>query len=228
MNGLIVLVPYTGGQDFYTETDEDENYYEYENEVAKQDEYEQEQGSNLSDNDDVITKEEDEYEKENDNFDDSNEVIEAYLPVYVETESEDLALMAVAYAACVKGRYVACPANWRAKQEWEERNYPGTLNSPGVELPHTEEAFEIPEPGDCFCCASLEDYEVYSLKDFREMLEMSKTGYLMSVMEDDEDLWQQFDEWCVRILNYHLLNQKIDGLIENLDLSNDDELSWLD
>ena len=228
MSGLIVLIPYTAGQEFYSDKNE------YEDEAAEENESEEEQ---------------EESNEEEDDLDSSEQDIEAYLPVYVQTENEDVALMAVAYAACVGYKYVACPEGWRSQQEWEERCYPGTLNSPGVELPPTEEAFEIPEPGDCFCCASLEDYEVYSLANFQEHLEISKIGYLMPGIDDDERLWQQFNDWCVRVLNYQLLdkksansvsmlgtlhddgqllNEKSDDSINNLGTPHDDEIGWLD
>lgn len=201
MSGLIVLIPYTAGQEFYSDE------YEYADEAAEENEYEEEQ---------------EEYNEEEDDLDSSEQDIDTYLPVYVQTENEDIALMAVAYAACIECRYVACPEDWRSQQEWKERGYPGTLNSPGVKLPPTEEAFEIPEPGDCFCCASIEDYEVYSLANFKQHLEISKIGYLMPGLDDDETLWQQFNDWCVRVLNYQLLSKKQDGSVSNLRTSDDD------
>lgn len=224
MSGLIVLVPYSSGQEFYPEIDE----YEWNDEAVEENEDEEEQGYSIAESGSEMI-EQDEYKQEEDlsNLDQVSD--EACLPVYVQTEDEDLALMAVAHAACAKYRYVAFPADWRAEQEWQERNYPGTLKFPGVKLPPTEEAFEIPEPGDCFCCASLEDYEIYSLENFRELLEISQTGYLMSsIMEDDKELWQQFDDWGVRVLNYQLLNKKSDNSVKNLGTLDDDEIGWLD
>lgn len=53
--------------------------------------------------------------------------------------------MAVVYAACVDGLLCSFSVQLaKAVQEWEEREYLGTLKSPGVELPSTEAAFEIP------------------------------------------------------------------------------------
>lgn len=113
--------------------------------------------------------------------------------------------MAVACAACVDYRYVAFPSSGRTTQEWEDRGYSGTLKSPGVELPSTEVAFTIPEPGDCFCCGDMSDYEVYTLESFREYLEINKRGFIMDVLEDDENLWEEFNDWSVRILDYRLI-----------------------
>lgn len=100
-NGLIVLVPYSAGQDFYPEY---EDYDESE------------------DDEEIVEVSED------DNL--------AYLPVYVDTEDKDLALMAVANEAS-SGSYVACSSV--TEQEWEIKGYPGTLKNPGVDLPSTHE-----------------------------------------------------------------------------------------
>jgi hypothetical protein len=175
MNGLIVLVPYSSGQEFYSDVDV-------------------EWGELPEEDDDIES--------------DEVEELIAYLPVYVETEDEALGLMAVAYAACVNYRYVACPSNWQTDQEWQERGYPGTLEAPGVDLPNTEEAFEIPEPGDCFCCGSLSDYEVITPQQMVEQLKQNPQQFVMTFLDDDESLWQQFDDWSVRILNYPLLTKK--------------------
>lgn len=48
----------------------------------------------------------------------------AYLPVYVETKNESLALMAVASQAC-KSIYVTFSSLSETKQEWEKRKYLG-------------------------------------------------------------------------------------------------------
>ena len=180
MNGLVVLVPYDCGQEFYT----------------------------------------------------VGESNETYLPVYVETDDENLALMAVAYAACVHYCYVACPEVSRTAQEWEERSYPGTLKSPKVKLPRTQPAFTIPEPGDCFCCGSLEDYLVSSKEGFRNSLKISSVGYFMGMMKDDEDLWQEFNDWCILILGYQLLNvgieEKYSKLTSSQNSIDENEESWHD
>lgn len=175
MNGLIVLVPYTGGQDFYPEAE-----YEFEESEGEDDEVES----------------------------DEEEELIAYLPVYVETEDEDLALMAVAYEAWANYKYVASPSTWHTAHEWEERGYPGTLEAPGVDLPSTEEAFEIPEPGDCFCCGSLSDYEVMTPKEMLEQLREDPQHFVMTFLDEDESLWKQFDDWSIRILNYPLFTRK--------------------
>lgn len=171
MNGLIILVPYSSGQEFYTEL---------ELEFGEDDEIEL----------------------------DEEEGLIAYLPVYVETEDENLGLMAVAYEACVKYTYVACPSSWQTAQEWEERGYPGTIEAPGVDLPSTEEAFEIPEPGDCFCCGSLSDYKVMTKKKMLEQLKRDPQQFVINFLDDDHSLWQQFDDWSVRILKYSLFTKK--------------------
>ncbi|MEQ9238033.1 hypothetical protein [Coleofasciculus sp. E2-BRE-01] len=74
------------------------------------------------------------------------------------------------------------------------------------ELP--EEAFEIPEPGDCFCCGSLSDYEVITPQQMVEQLKQNPQQFVMTFLDDDESLWQQFDDWSVRILNYPLFTKK--------------------
>ncbi|NES20034.1 MAG: hypothetical protein F6K41_14160, partial [Symploca sp. SIO3E6] len=103
MNGLIILVPYSTGQEFYRdEFDSDED-----------DEFDSDEDDELdSDEDDEIDSDED------DEFDPDED---AYLPVYVETEDKDLALMAVAYQACVKYRYVTFSSSYETAGEWEER-----------------------------------------------------------------------------------------------------------
>ncbi|NES20033.1 MAG: hypothetical protein F6K41_14155 [Symploca sp. SIO3E6] len=133
--------------------------------------------------------------------------LEAYLPVYVDTEDEDLALMAVANKS-YKCEYVAYPSKDETAQEWEERGYPGTARAPGVDLPSTEEAYEIPEPGDCFCSAALSDYEVITPKEMLEKLKEDPQEFVMSPLYDDEPLWQEFDDWSVRIFNYSLLTEE--------------------
>jgi hypothetical protein len=173
-NGLIVLIPYSTGQDFYPE-------YEYYNE-SQDDEEENEEIAEVDEDDNL-----------------------AYLPVFVETKDKDLALMAVAKEVSI-GSYVACPSV--TEQEWENEGYPGTLKNPGVDLPSTYEAFEIPEPGDCFCCAGMSDYEVITPKEMVKRLKVSKQGYLLSYIEDDDDLWEQFNNWCVEVLNYSIFLPK--------------------
>lgn len=66
--------------------------------------------------------------------------------------------MAVANKAC-KSIYVTFSSS-ETEQEWEKSKYLGTPRKPGLDLPSSYQAYEIPDPGDCFCCASLEDYEV--------------------------------------------------------------------
>ncbi|NES24919.1 MAG: hypothetical protein F6K41_39925, partial [Symploca sp. SIO3E6] len=128
--------------------------------------------------------------------------------VYVETEDKDLALMAVAYQACVKYRYVTFSSSYETAGEWEERGYPGTLEAPGIDLPSTEEAFTIPEPGDCFCSAALSDYEVITPEKMLEKLERYPQEFVLTLLNDDESLWQQFDDWSVRIFNYSLFTEE--------------------
>lgn len=168
-NGLIVLVPYSSGQEFYFE-------YGYEEEMEEENE-------------------------ENDGAEADDEIMEAYLPVYVETEDKNLALMAV---ACEVGKYVAFSSSFETAQQWEANGYPGTVENPGIDLPRTCEAFEIPEPGDCFCCASMEDYEVIAPPEMLKRIQGSPDGYILSALEDDDDLWQQFNDWCIKVLSYSL------------------------
>ncbi|BAT56672.1 hypothetical protein NOS3756_56840 (plasmid) [Nostoc sp. NIES-3756] len=182
-NGLIVLVPYSAGQDFYADSD-DEYEYEYE-----------------SDDENVDEEEDDDFSEADaeDNL--------AYLPVYVETEDEDLALMAVAYAAC-QCKYVTFSSSLTTAEEWKDRGYAGTVENPGVDLPPSFEAFEIPEPGDGFCCASLDDYEVITPVQMVERLEFSKDDYILVYLAKDDSLWQPFNDWCVKFLNYSILSEQ--------------------
>lgn len=182
-NGLIVLIPYKTGQEFYSE-------YDYEN------------GDDEENEDFLETNEDDEDFLEAD--EDENL---AYLPVYVETEDQDLALMAVAYEAC-QCRYVTFSSSIATAQEWEDRGYPGIVEKPGVDLPVSDEAFEIPEPGDCFCCASMEDYEVITPEEMIKRLKISKANYILVYLEDDDDLWESFNDWCVKFLNYSIFLPK--------------------
>lgn len=121
MKGLIVLVPYNAGQEFYPDYGYDDDYYD-QDEVEEEGE-EDEQEDNLDESSTAITEDEDESdddydEEESDNDSDkSYNSSEAYLPVYVETDDEDMALMAVAYAACVDYCYVAFPSDGRTAQE---------------------------------------------------------------------------------------------------------------
>ncbi|MFS0518897.1 hypothetical protein ACEYW6_29965 [Nostoc sp. UIC 10607] len=154
-NGLIILVPYDAGQEFYS-----------------------------SHTDEV-----------------------AYLPVYVETKDENLALMAVANKAC-QSIYVTFSSSSETKQEWKKRKYPGTARKPGLDLPSSYQAYEIPDPGDCFCCASLEDYEVLTVEEFLKRIQSSPDDYVISFLEDNDDLWHEFDHWCVKFLNYSLFTKK--------------------
>lgn len=74
-----------------------------------------------------------------------------------------------------------------------------------MDLPPSHEAFEIPEPGDCFCCASLEDYEVLAPVEMVERLKVSKKDYILIYLGNDDSLWQEFNNWCVEFLNYSIL-----------------------
>ncbi|YAF99225.1 MAG: hypothetical protein AB3A66_27530 (plasmid) [Nodularia sp. CChRGM 3473] len=153
-NGLIVLVPYAAGQEFYSSyTDE-----------------------------------------------------EAYLPVYVETKDEDLALMAVANIAC-QSIYVTFSSSSETEQEWENQKYPGTARQPGIDLPCTYQAYEIPDPGDCFCCASMEDFEVITPEEFLTRIQSSPDDYILSFLENEDDIWHEFDNWCIKFLNYSLFTK---------------------
>uniref|UniRef100_B8HYX2 Uncharacterized protein n=1 Tax=Cyanothece sp. (strain PCC 7425 / ATCC 29141) TaxID=395961 RepID=B8HYX2_CYAP4 len=182
MSGLIVLVPYSGGQDFYGEP----NTYLYDSDEDEIDE-------NGQDGD------EEEFDK-NDEDGDENKI--AYLPIYVATEDEDLALMAVAYNACVSCNYVAQPSTRETEEAWQWRNYPGTLESPGVELPFTEEAYIIPEPGDCFCCGSLDDYLVLSLDAMAEDLQESPGDFVLksSPFFDSKSIQEEFNYWIEKYI----------------------------
>lgn len=89
MKGLIVLVPYKAGQEFYPDYGCDD-YYDGD-EVEEEDEQE----DNLDESSTAITKDEDEKdgeydeEAEDNDSDKSYGSSEAYLPVYVETDDED-------------------------------------------------------------------------------------------------------------------------------------------
>ncbi len=187
--GLVVLVPYKAGQEFYSDYEDD---YEYGNEDDEENE------------EFLETNKDDENDEDDEKFLEADEDENlAYLPVYVETEDEDLALMSVAYEAC-QCRYVTFSSSDKTAQEWEDRGYPGTVENPGVDLPPSYEAFEIPEPGDCFCCASMEDYEVVTPEEMIKRLKISKADYILVYLEDDDDLWEQFNNWCVKFLNYSI------------------------
>jgi hypothetical protein len=163
MNGLVVLIPYGSGQDFYEEWDD-------------------------------------------------FEAPTSYLPIFVGTPEQDLALMAAAYAACVDYRYVAFPSSSKTSQEWEIQGYSGTLEEPEVELPNTEEAFEILDPGDCFCCASLEDYLVISIEEMLEQIQNSPYDFISSKIfpseEDRRRMWLEFNDWSIRNLNDSIFDKE--------------------
>ena len=103
-------------------------------------------------------------------------------------------------------------------QEWEEIEYSGTPKSPVVERDSTEAALTIPEPGDCFCCGSLKDYTVYSLEEFRKSLKISEDGYILWALEKDEDLWDHFNNWSTRILNYELISKSDENSIDTQEI----------
>lgn len=194
--GLVVLVPYKSGQDFY------EDFYEYEY-------YDYDYGNedNEENEEFLETNKDDENDEDDEKFLEAYEDEIAYLPVYVETEDEDLALMSVAYDACQYG-YVTFPSSGVTAQEWEDRGYPGTVKNPLLDLPPSYEAFEIPDPGDCFCCASMGDYEVITPEEMIKRLKISKADYIPVYLEDDDHLWEQFNNWCVKFLNYSIFLPK--------------------
>ncbi|MEP0870882.1 hypothetical protein NDA01_13825 [Trichocoleus desertorum AS-A10] len=164
MNGLVVLIPYTTGQDFYGE------------------------------------------------WDDGCEATTSYLPIFIETLEKDSALMTAAYAACVDYRYVAFPSSNKTSQEWEIQGYSGTLEEPAVELPNSEEAFEILDPGDCFCCASLEDYLVISIEEMLEQVQNSPYDFISSQIfpseEDRRRMWIEFNDWSIRKLSDSIFDEE--------------------
>jgi hypothetical protein len=132
----------------------------------------------------------------------------AYLPVHVATQDETLALMAVAYETCVNYRYVTFSSVWETEQSWQTRQYPGTLQEPGIELPAAVEAYEIPEPGDCFCCASLEEYEVLSPDEMIERLQSAPEDFILAEMihsNEYDNLWQQFNQWAEQYLEVSIV-----------------------
>lgn len=165
LKGLIVLLPYSPGQEFHVR--------------------------NL---DDKLYKNKLENKKDN----------SAFLPVYVDTQNEQLALIAVAYEACVNNLYVACPSSEETREQWKDLGYPGTLQNPGVDLPTTEEAFEIPEAGDGFCCASLENYRVVTTVEMLKLVQSSPNDFIPEFLEENDNLWEQFNDWCIEVLNYSL------------------------
>ena len=126
----------------------------------------------------------------------------AYLPVYVATQDHDLALMAVAYEACMNYRYVAFPSSRETEEIWQERGYPGTLQEPGIDLPDAEEAYQIPEPGDCFCCGNLDTYEVLSLPNMIQRLQADLDDFMLQTIIDSKDdpLWQELNQWIEKYL----------------------------
>lgn len=100
-----------------------------------------------------------------------------YLPVFVNTNSTIIALRAVS-----------------------EKNI---LDS---EL-SVEEAFEIPDPGDCFCYADRDEYEVLTIEQMIDSLESDSSEYILPVFDntqDSDEMWTQFQDWCKRRLNYQL------------------------
>ncbi|WP_414544803.1 hypothetical protein [Nostoc sp. CCY0012] len=159
-DGLIVLVPYDAGQEFYSS-----------------------------------------YRDE-----------EVYLPVYVATNDKDLALMAVAHLAC-QSVYVTFSSSDETQKEWKKRKYPGTARKPKLDLPRTYKAYEIPEPGDCFCCAGMKDFEVMAPEQFLKRLQTSPNDFVLSLLKDEDederenDIWQEFDNWCVKFFNYSLFTK---------------------
>lgn len=101
----------------------------------------------------------------------------AYLPVFVNTNNTIAALRAVS-----------------------EYN-----NSSNILV--TEEAFDIPDPGDCICYAPEDEYEVVTIEQMIESLELSTDEYILPEfydMGDGDEMWKQFQDWCKRILNYEL------------------------
>lgn len=132
----------------------------------------------------------------------------AFLPIYVDTKNKRLALMSVAYEACINYRYVACPSSEDTAEEWVYLGYPGTLNNPGVDLPTTEEAFEIPESGKSFCCASLQDYRVIDKSEMLKLVQSSPNDFIPEFLEENDNLWEQFNDWCVEVLNYSLYSTR--------------------
>lgn len=180
--GLIVLVPYTAGQDFY---EDPEGYEDFDSDFEDED---------------------------NEDYDDlDQERTIAYLPVFVETEAEDLALMAVAQIAS-QCQYVTFSAIPQTAEVWEQRDYPGTPEEPGIDLPLTDPAFEIPDPGDCFCCASLEDYEVTTPEMLLKQIQDYPHDFICADVVPPEDLrremWIEFNEWSIRILNEPIFEEE--------------------
>lgn len=126
----------------------------------------------------------------------------AYLPIYVATQDQNLALMAVAHEACGNYRYVAFPSSRETKKIWRKRGYSGTLQKPGIDLPDTEEAYQIPEPGDCFCCGDLDTYEVLSPAILLQRLQTDPDDFMLQTIIDSKDdpLLQEFTQWIEKYL----------------------------
>ncbi|RUT05058.1 hypothetical protein DSM106972_038790 [Dulcicalothrix desertica PCC 7102] len=105
----------------------------------------------------------------------------AYLPVFVDTDRTIIALRAVS-----------------------NENISGSK-------PLVEEAFEIPDPGDCFCYANQDEYDVLTIEQMIDSLESNTSQYILPVfddMGDSDDMWKQFKDWCKRRLNYKLKYKK--------------------
>ena len=74
-------------------------------------------------------------------------------------------------------------------------------------IPLVEEAFDIPDHGDCFCYADEDDYEVLTIDQMIERLESSTGEYILRELDDmgdGDNMWKQFQDWCKRRLNYEL------------------------
>ncbi|MEH1796910.1 hypothetical protein [Nostoc sp.] len=54
-------------------------------------------------------------------------------------------------------------------------------------MPSSYQAYKIPDPGDCFCCASLEDYEVLTtVEEFLKRIQSSPDDYVISFLEEQD------------------------------------------
>lgn len=61
----------------------------------------------------------------------------------------------------------------------------------------------------------MNDYEVYTLESFREYLKIDKHGFIMDVLEDNENLWQEFNNWSIRNLDYRIIPTESEKLEES-------------
>lgn len=145
-----------------------------------------------------------------------------YLPVYVATQDNDLALAAVAYEACVNYRYVTFSLADDTEEVWYHWNFPGTLREPGIELPNTEEAYQIPKLGERFCCASLERFKVLQPEAMVQRLRAAPEDFMLQTMINSEDkndpLRQAFEQWIEKYFGEVSLSEEREAGLSVLEM----------